>query len=327
MGEFDYSRDIAPLRGNFFSNPRLTDREREGLRGRFVTEIAPLMEVHDKLNDAARDKQRDDLSYQRGIFELRQAKRSAREERDALTKIPEITAALDAAWGDPKATTITRAKALADTSAKFAPHIAKNPALAQVLSAYSGRLQMEDVEDARIRDKREAKKLAEDRYKFERAARQAEAKVPIEDVQKIFGDIDPREQEFLDDMKTGRAAADAYAQKERDKAAGEAAATELRRRREAQETEFNDYLNKLEQAKLGDEDGAVSGDYDVEKDGPRPFTLRGEDRRRIIAALKGIHRLDPKDIPTDDEELFDLALEKKYSLPTTTANATADRHK
>lgn len=316
MGDFDYSKDIAPLRGNFFSDPSMNDRERTQLRKRFSQEIVPLMEVHDRQDAAERDKRRDDLSYQKGMFELRQVRKNTREERDALTKIPEITAALDSAFNDPTATTITKAKAIADASTRYAPYITRNPALSQAISGYSGRLAVEDADKAKRDATRTTKKTTSKQRAFDRANRLAAAFVDPATIRNALdeGGLSEEEaQDFMDDLAISKSSQEAHEVGQREAAAQKGRQEAAGKHTESQFEEFNTFLNGL---KADDEGDELGDGYDTAGGEPRPFTLKAEDRRRLKAALQGLHKVDPKDMPITDEELFDFALERKYAHGT-----------
>lgn len=319
MAEFDYSKDIAPLKGNFFSNPRLTDRERESMRGRFTTEIAPLLDVHDRMNAASREKQREDLSYQRGLMELKQARKEQRDQRASTQIFPEAVAALDAAFADPKATVVSKAKAIADVSARYAPHIAKNPAFGVVLSGYTGRLDMEDAQETRKRAEKDAKKSSADQRKYDRANRFLSSGVGLDGVKGVFnedGKIDDLEQDYLDDAAISQNALQTRAENERAATVAAGQQESALRARDTRIEAYHEFLDRLEVARPmdGSEGGDDSYDKALKPGEAAPFKLKAEDRARIAAALEGFHGIAAEELPTDDKELFAYALKKKYSL-------------
>jgi hypothetical protein len=320
MGDFDYSRDIAPLRGNFFSNPRLTDRERTELRSQFSNEIAPLMEVNDRIAEAAREKRRDELAYQKGLFDLRNARASKREERIALEKNPEVVAFLSAAFDAPGSNTVTRARAVAEASSKYAQHIAKNPALGVTIDAYSKRLTIESgVEKERMEEEKVAREK-ETAKKFARADNLRDNGVPLEIIKsRVFeaddGVIDADEEAYSGDVgeMTKSTLARSKAEREYTVAAGTQEAA--LRARDKNIEGFHGVLDRLEAANadiLGDD--GISYDQKGGADKPPAFSLSELDTVRIKTALNKLHGVPYEEMPKDPLALFAFALEKKYDL-------------
>lgn len=98
MGSFDYASDIAPIKGNYFSDlsaSPMSDREKSYLSQKYVTEISPILKAQNEnlasMNKAASEQ----LSFQRALTDFQSETLKLQQERDAADKIGGITAMLD----------------------------------------------------------------------------------------------------------------------------------------------------------------------------------------------------------------------------------------
>jgi len=95
MAEFSYETDIAPMRGSYFSDSSLKDRERKQLQADYMQRIAPFQEISNKTLERMLDVQNQELSFQRANLAFEDEKLKLREARDAATLYPAISKQLE----------------------------------------------------------------------------------------------------------------------------------------------------------------------------------------------------------------------------------------
>ena len=304
MSDFDYSKDIAPLRGNYFNDPRLTDRERTRLRSGYVSDIDPLIKAHQDLDILERNKQRDDLAYQTGLFSLRRQRQDLRAERDEVRALAEARDFLTQQFDDPNKGVVDKAKALAGASAKYAGVMTPNGPLSQVFTSYSERLGLESQVEAQRNQDAILKKTREDAAKFEAARAQIAAGVDPEEVKtSLFGateeEIDPDERSFLTNDQLIRKALI-----KREEAAAKA----------AEAAGISDARQKGQDERRKGFETFVRGiAFDAPEEDPDKPTLKHGARITLKEGLKRIYGLTDDKIPKDDEALLRLANELSFS--------------
>lgn len=141
--EFDFDKDIAPLRGRHFGGHLgFTGREAAYATRRGAS-LIPLVEANNKAAlDAARMRN-EDLQHRTALLQLRNAKKDTRMQRKAMQLVPVVTQQLDNLFNNPDATP-------QDLAAGYAQIVAKNPEVAttqagnNMLQAYQNRLTMTD---------------------------------------------------------------------------------------------------------------------------------------------------------------------------------------
>jgi len=97
MAEFSYEADIAPMRGSFFSDSNLNDRERRQLQTDYMQKIAPYQEITNKTLERMIDVQNQDLAFKRANTAFEEEKLKLQEARDAAAMYPKISTQLEAA--------------------------------------------------------------------------------------------------------------------------------------------------------------------------------------------------------------------------------------
>lgn len=95
MAEFSYEADIAPMRGSYFSNSNLNDRERKQLQAGYMEKVAPYQEVTNKTLERMLDVQNQELSFQRANLAFEDEKLKLQEARDAARLYPAISKQLE----------------------------------------------------------------------------------------------------------------------------------------------------------------------------------------------------------------------------------------
>ena len=98
MASFDYASDIAPIKGNYFSDlsaSPMSDREKSYLSQKYMTEISPVLKAQNEnlasMNRAASEQ----LSFQRALTEFQSETLKLQQERDAADKIGGLTTMLE----------------------------------------------------------------------------------------------------------------------------------------------------------------------------------------------------------------------------------------
>jgi hypothetical protein len=95
MAEFSYEADIAPMRGSYFSNSNLNDRERKQLQAGYMEKVAPYQEVTNKTLERMLDVQNQEISFQRANLAFEDEKLKLQEARDAARLYPAISKQLE----------------------------------------------------------------------------------------------------------------------------------------------------------------------------------------------------------------------------------------
>jgi hypothetical protein len=95
MAEFSYEADIAPMRGSYFSNSNLNDRERKQLQAGYMEKVAPYQEATNKTLERMLDVQNQELSFQRANLAFEDEKLKLQEARDAARLYPAISKQLE----------------------------------------------------------------------------------------------------------------------------------------------------------------------------------------------------------------------------------------
>ena len=95
MAEFSYEADIAPMRGSYFSDSNLNDRERKQLQAGYMQQIAPYQEASNKVLERMLDVQNQEISFQRANLAFEDEKLKLQEARDAARLYPAISKQLE----------------------------------------------------------------------------------------------------------------------------------------------------------------------------------------------------------------------------------------
>jgi hypothetical protein len=323
MSDFDYSKDIAPLRGNYFNDPRLTDRERTSLRSGYMRDIDPLIKAHQDLDNLESNKRRDELAYQSGLLTLRKQKQGYRRERQENNLVAEVADTLKQVFDDPTADTSRRARAVTDVAAKYAGSMSDNGPIAQTLRSFSERMAYEDAEAQRKHAEGTAARTAQEEAAYEAARGLAASGAPIEGVTNVLDEADvppnTRRDLFIASVKGTREAL--LNQKKESTAAaaqlGQANATQERsdEQREAAEEFVRGvrFLGADEIPPTTTTTTQTGGNRRATRpSGPPPLTLATEDRTHLRTLLTQVYGVPLEGLPETDEDLYKMAVSKSY---------------
>lgn len=320
MSDFDYSKDIAPLRGNYFNDPRLTDRERTRLRSGYMSDIDPLIKAHQDLDNLESNKRRDELAYQSGLLTLRKQKQGYRRERQENNLVAEVADTLKQVFDDPTADTSRKARAVTDVAAKYAGSMSPNGPLAQTIHSFSERMAYEDAEAQRKRAEETATRTTYEGAAYQVARDLAASGAPIEDVTKVLDTAGVAPSPYRDLFITGvqkpreelqkrqKESADAAAQ------LGQANAAQkgLDERRKTTD-DFVRGVKFLSPEEIPPPPTQVGRNRQVTRpSGPPPLTLATEDRKQLRTVLTRVYGVPLEELPETDEALYDLAVSKSF---------------
>ena len=322
MSDFDYSKDIAPLRGNYFNDPRLTDRERTSLRSGYMRDIDPLIKAHQDLDNLESNKRRDELAYQSGLLTLRKQKQGYRRERQENNLVAEVADTLKQVFDDPTADTSRRARAVTDVAAKYAGSMSDNGPIAQTLRSFSERMAYEDAEAQRKHAEGTAARTAQEEAAYEAARGLAASGAPIEDVTNVLDAADVPPSTYKDLFIAGVKGVRGQLQKEKEDSAaaaarlGQANATQERsdeRRKITDEFVRGIEFLSPEDIPLPQTTTRTGRNRQVTRpSGPPPLTLATEDRTQLRTALTQVYGVPLEDLPETDEDLYKMAVSKSY---------------
>jgi len=158
MAEFSYEADIAPMRGSYFSNSGLNDRERKQLQAGYMEKVAPYQEATNKTLERMLDIQNQELSFQRQKIELEKAKEESRFLLDTNAKLGNLTASLGTILKDGSKDSFGKAEDITNLQLANAAEIARNPTYRMVFDAAATRLGIDDKRRI-LEDKKEEDRL------------------------------------------------------------------------------------------------------------------------------------------------------------------------
>jgi hypothetical protein len=150
MAEFDYSSDIAPLKGNYFRGSiGMSQDEVAGLELQYLNDLTRQNAI------AANNRKQElairnaELSFRQQQFELEQKKDIVRLERESLAAIPEVTKALTSIMDDPSLDDSTKISKVAELKFQYAGPVTYNKTTSNLFSAAEGRIQSRKAESDR----------------------------------------------------------------------------------------------------------------------------------------------------------------------------------
>lgn len=186
----NYNSDIAPLRAQYFPVGGLRDSELRRLRKNYAENIAPLQQKSLELDTNIIRLQQQELAFERSQFELREARRRAKEESDAMSRLPQVSQKLDAILADPTKTPYERSKEINSLQREYATAIPESPALKSLFSGAYGSVQL-DI-DRREREEVSRRRRLGMMYNLGQSG-------AVEAIKKLAGDeIDEDEQAAID---------------------------------------------------------------------------------------------------------------------------------
>jgi|TARA_R100000458_G_C8278125_1_gene253975 hypothetical protein len=186
----DYNSDIAPLRSQYFPVGGLRDSELRRLRKNYAENIAPLQQKSLELDNNIIRLQQQELAFDRSQFELSEAKRRAKEEADAMARLPQVSQKLDAILADTTKTPYERSKEINSLQREYATAIPESPALKSLFSGAYGSVQL-DI-DRREREEVSRRRRLGMMYNLGQSG-------AVEAIKKLAGDeIDEDEQAAID---------------------------------------------------------------------------------------------------------------------------------
>lgn len=303
MAEFDYSNDIAPLKGEYFSgNPPQNGMSQDEYRRMMALETAEID------RQTARSIQRRELDYKIRASELalkerqlqlQQAADAARMEREALTAIPDVTKKLTSVLEDPALDDATKTAKVAELKLQNVGLATNSKTVSNLFTAAEGTIQSRKAENDRTNA------LA---YALTQTG-QAGA------VKKLFeGKQNPMAQEYI-----GAAEAIGAAREAESKAKGQTALQkEMMKRETAQQTaqvgmlnSYMDTLRRLAPPESKESDMTVGTLTGEKTTGPaipaaQPFKFKQQDRIELEEMMLDLNpALENKDMSKfSDEDLY-----------------------
>jgi hypothetical protein len=155
MDEFDYSNDIAPLKGNYFrdkySGSTMSQDERRGL------ELMELKGLEDRLvqdlnfRKISNDLRSSEIQFEEQKLQLEKMKNDAKIERESLTTIPEATKHLDGILNNPNTSDSEKAYLVADYKFQNAPLIGVSKSFNNLLASAEGKLESRKQETEQVK--------------------------------------------------------------------------------------------------------------------------------------------------------------------------------
>ena len=150
MAEFDYSNDIAPLKGNYFrdkyAGSSLTQDERRGLELMELKELerqnAIALETA-KISSSLRASQ---LAFQEQSLELEKKKNEFKSQRDALLALPEVTKRLTQIKEDPELDDAQKLIRSAELQSDYAGQITYSPETKNLFTAFDNSVKLKGAQ-------------------------------------------------------------------------------------------------------------------------------------------------------------------------------------
>ena len=150
MAAFDYSSDIAPLKGNYFrdkySGRGLTQDERRSFE---LRELAALEEQNAialetaKISDSLRASE---LSFREQSLALEKKKNDFKNERDSLLALPEVTKQLTQIKDDPQLDDAQKLVRSAELQSQYAGQMTYSPEIKNFFTAFDNSVKVKSAE-------------------------------------------------------------------------------------------------------------------------------------------------------------------------------------
>ena len=139
----DFNSDIAGLRGQFFPVGGLRDSEQRRMRKNYQEVIAPLQDRSMELTNNLVRLEQQELAFDRSRADMREARRKAKQEKDALRRLPDVSSKLDTILTDPSKSSFDKARDINNLQRTMIGQITNSP---QLRNLFTSALETNDID-------------------------------------------------------------------------------------------------------------------------------------------------------------------------------------
>ena len=148
----DFNSDIAGLRGQFFPVGGLRDSEQRRMRKNYQEVIAPLQARSMELTNNLVRLEQQELAFDRSRADMREARRKAKQEKDALSRLPAVSAKLDTILTDPSKSSFDKARDINTLQRTMIGQITNSPQLSNLFTSARATADLDLKEQKRQED-------------------------------------------------------------------------------------------------------------------------------------------------------------------------------
>lgn len=150
MDDFDYSNDIAPLKGNYFrdkySGSSMTQDERRGLELMELKELERQNAIALDTAKISNSLRTSELAFREQSLSLEKQKNEFKNQRDALLALPEVTKRLTQIKDDPELDDTQKLVRSAELQSEFAGPATYSPETKNLFTAFDNSIKVKSAE-------------------------------------------------------------------------------------------------------------------------------------------------------------------------------------
>tara|TARA_R110002020_G_scaffold14699_2_gene52226 strand:- start:32536 stop:33681 length:1146 start_codon:yes stop_codon:yes gene_type:complete len=139
----DFNSDIAGLKGQFFPVGGLRDSEQRRMRKNYQEVTAPLQARSMELTNNLVRLEQQELAFDRSRADMKEARRKAKQEKDALRRLPDVTSKLDTILTDPSKSSFDKARDINNLQRTMIGQITNSP---QLRNLFTSALETNDID-------------------------------------------------------------------------------------------------------------------------------------------------------------------------------------
>lgn len=148
----DFNSDIAGLKGQFFPVGGLRDSEQRRMRKNYQEVIAPLQARSMELTNNLVRLEQQELAFDRTRADMKEARRKAKQEKDALSRLPDVSAKLDTILTDPSKSSFDKARDINTLQRTMIGQITNSPQLSNLFTSARATADLDLKEQKRQED-------------------------------------------------------------------------------------------------------------------------------------------------------------------------------
>ena len=150
MSDFDYSNDIAPLKGNYFrdkyAGSSLTQDERRGLELMELKELERQNAIALETAKISSSLRASELAFQEQSLDLEKKKNEFKSQRDALLALPEVTKRLTQIKEDPELDDAQKLIRSAELQSDYAAQMPYSPETKNLFTAFDNSIKLKGAQ-------------------------------------------------------------------------------------------------------------------------------------------------------------------------------------
>lgn len=154
MEDFDYSRDISPMKGEFFSTRNLGSTSQEGRESLELMELSGLkkqLELENQIYNMRALREKSDIEFKRARMNLDEDRRKIKNQLELDEILPKIQPLLNNLINDPNVDAATGTIEAEKLRLQLSPITTKNPALNGVIDNTVNALKLKGADQQLIR--------------------------------------------------------------------------------------------------------------------------------------------------------------------------------